>query len=68
MCNFDGYSNKQIAEIIDEWVHGERDREIMKRRIIDKIKLEPLAEEFDLSRNHVQCIVAKNRCIILEHL
>jgi hypothetical protein len=36
----------------------------MKRRLIDCIKLESLAEEFDLSVQHVATIVSKNIKII----
>ncbi|HRU99659.1 MAG TPA: hypothetical protein P5092_19810 [Ruminococcus sp.] len=49
MNRFDNISNSDLSRLIDEWVKGERDRAIMKRRLIDCIRLEPLAEEFDLS-------------------
>lgn len=53
------YSNSQIAVAIDEYVHSERDRKILKRRLIDGICFEPLAEEFELSVRQVQNIVYK---------
>lgn len=56
-------SNSRIAETIDEWVRGERDRKIMKRRLIDGIKYEALAEEFDISVSHARRIVDRNRHI-----
>lgn len=56
-------SNSRIAETIDEWVRGERDRKIMKRRLIDGIKYEDLAEEFDISVSHARRIVDRNRHI-----
>lgn len=53
------YSNSEIARLIDEYVHSERDRAILKRRLIDGICFEPLAEEFDLSVRQVKNIVYK---------
>lgn len=47
------------AYIIDEWVKSERDRQIMKRRLIDGIGVEELAEEFELSPTQINRIVNK---------
>lgn len=52
-------SNSQINSLIDEWIHSERDRQIMKRRFIDGIVYERLAEEFDLSDRHIKNIIYK---------
>lgn len=54
------YSNRKMRELIDEYVHNERDRQIMKRRFIDGVVFEKLAEEFDLSTQRVKAIVYKN--------
>lgn len=51
------YTNTQIAALIDEHIHSERDRAILKRRLIDGICYEPLAEEFGLSTQRVKAIV-----------
>lgn len=51
------YSNSQIAMLIDEYIHSERDRKILKRRFIDGICYEPLADEFDMSVRQVKNIV-----------
>ena len=53
------YTNSQIEHIIDEYIHSERDRAILKRRYIDGICFEPLAEEFNLSVRQVKHIVYK---------
>lgn len=45
--------------LIDEWVFSERDRAIMKRRLLDGICFEPLAEEFDMSVRHIKTLVYK---------
>ena len=62
------YGNSQISEAIDEWIHSERDRRILKRRLIDGICYEPLAEEFDLSVRQVKNIVYKAQDQLFRHL
>ncbi len=47
--------------MIDEWIRGERNRNIIKRRLIDGICFEPLAEEFDLSVSQVKNIIYKGQ-------
>ena len=56
---FDDMSRTEIEFLIDEWIHKERDRQILKRRLLDGICYEPLAEEFDLSVRQVKNIVYK---------
>ena len=55
------YTNTQIGRIIDEHIHSQRDREILKRRLIDGVCYEPLAEEFDLSTVQVKRIVYREQ-------
>lgn len=45
--------------LIDEWIFCERDRAILKRRLLDGICFEPLAEEFDMSVRQIKNIVYK---------
>jgi len=56
------HSRTEIEHAIDEWIIGrnaERNRAILKRRLIDGICYEPLAEEFNLSVSQVKRIVYK---------
>jgi len=62
------YSNSQISELIDEWIHSERDRAILKRRLIDGITFEKLAEEFDMSVRQIKKIVYKRSEYLFTHL
>ena len=57
-----------MAYLIDEWIPNERDRKILKRRMIDGICYEPLADEFDLSVRRVKAIVYKWQEVIYRHL
>ena len=51
----------QWEALIDRWIFNERDRAILKRRLLDGICFEPLAEEFNLSIRQVQKIVYKSQ-------
>lgn len=62
------YSNSQIEKIIDEYIHNEKHRRILKRRYIDGICYEPLAEEFDLSVRQIKNIIYKNENRIFDRL
>ena len=53
-------SRSEISHLIDEWIFNERDRKILKRRMLDGICYEPLAEEFDLSVRQVKNIVYRS--------
>lgn len=62
------YTNSQISHLIDEHIHSERDRAILKRRLIDGVLYEPLAEEFGLSVVQTKNIVYKLQNIIFKFL
>ena len=62
------YTNSEIAKVIDEYIHSERDRKLLKRRLIDGICYEPLAEEFDLSVRQVKSIIYKCEEVLFLHL
>ena len=55
------YTNSQIAYLIDEFIHSERDRAMLKRRLIDGICFEPLAEEFNLSVRQTKKIIYREQ-------
>ena len=62
------YTNSQIKLLILEHIHSERDRKILKRRLIDGICFEPLAEEFDMSFAQIKRIVYKGQDKIFKKL
>lgn len=68
MSDYEEVANSQIEHAIDEWIHSERDRKILKRRLIDGICFEPLADEFDMSVRQVKNIVYKTEAILFKHL
>ena len=62
------YTNSRVAEAINEYIHSERDRAILKRSLIDGICFEPLAEEFNMSVRQVKNIVYRGQERIFAHL
>lgn len=63
-----GMPRSEIERLIDEWILNERNRKILKRRILDGICYEPLAEEFDLSVRQVKSIVYKSEEVLFRHM
>ena len=60
--------NYEIAEAIERYVRGEKARKILRRRLIDEICYEPLAEEFDLSVSQVKRILMKAQEQLFRHI
>ncbi len=69
MCKaFDGLSRTQIDFLINEWIHDQRARQLVSRRLLDNVKFEKLAEEFDLSVTQVKTICYKSQRKLIEHI
>lgn len=58
----------EIEYLIDQWIFNERDRAILKRRLLDRVLFEDLAEEFGLSVNQTKTIVYKAMDRLEKHL
>ena len=64
----DNLSIEQLEALIDSWIKSERNRRLVKRRLLDGIRFEPLSEEFELSVRQVKNIVYKSEEILFRHL
>lgn len=65
------YSRTEIEAAIDEWVIGrnaERNRKVLKSRLIDGLTFEALAEKYDMSVRQIQNIVYRTQEILFKHL
>ena len=62
------YTNSQIRMIIEDFIHSERDRKILIRRLIDGITFEKLAEEQEMSVRQIKNIVYRDEKIIFSKL
>lgn len=58
------YENCRMVALIDCHIHNERNRRILKRRFCDGVKLEKLAEEFELSRSQICNIVRDGKRVL----
>ena len=57
-----------IENLIDEWILNEKYRAILKRRLLDGVCYEPLAEEFKMSVRQVKTIVYKSEQKLFKHI
>ena len=64
----DHKSRTEIDRAINEWVFNERNRMILKRRLLDGITYEKLAEEFDMSVRQIKSIVYKYSDQLLKNI
>lgn len=63
----DDIPNSELERLIEEWIKSERNRKILKRRLIDGIHYEKIAEEFEMSDRQIKTIVKKEKENILSH-
>lgn len=50
----DAFSRTSLAQLIDEWVHDEIDRTILKRRLLDNAPFQGIADEVFLSEDRTK--------------
>jgi len=62
------YTNSEISRIIDEYIHSDRDRGILKARFIDGLTFDELSAVYNLSNRHIKTIVYKQGDIVFRHL
>lgn len=61
-------SNSEIVELINEYIHSERDREVLVDRYTNGYTFERLGEMHDLSTVQVKRIVYKQSEVLLQHI
>ena len=57
-------SNSELSAFIDEWVTSKRNREILKERLIDGIKISDLADKYELSERQIKNIIKKFKALL----
>ena len=53
-------SNSEVCYLIDQWIRNDRDRAILKDRLINGLTFERLAEKHDMSVRQTKNIVYKS--------
>lgn len=61
-------SKYQVLDLIDAYIFNARNRQILIRRLTDKVVYKDLAEEYSLSENQVKTICYKAIEIISAHI
>lgn len=59
MQQYIALTNSELAELIGEHIHSERDRQIMKMKLIDGYTYEKIAENVDMSPRYIRALVKK---------
>jgi hypothetical protein len=62
------YSYSEWERIIDEHIFNERNRKILKRKLLDDITFERIAEEMEMSVRGVQYVVKDGLDEIIRHI
>ncbi len=62
------YSNSRIREVAAEYIHHQRDRDLICDRLTEGMTVEALAEKYDISTSQTKRIIWKNSEIIFRHL
>ena len=74
MIDLDDVTNEQIAQAIDSWIHSERDRIILKKRLIDGYTFQQISDylflehRIDLSMRQIKNIVPKLEQKLFKHI
>ena len=59
------YTNTEIQRRIDEQIHSDRDRRIMRMRLVDGLTYERIAELVEMSAIQIKRIVKRYAMMIL---
>lgn len=60
-------SNSEVSYLIDQWIRNERDRAILKDRLINGLTFERLAEKYAMSVRQTKNIVYKATEKLVSH-
>ena len=61
-------SKAMIETLIDEFVHVQLHRDVLKARLLDGMKYDELAEKFGYSTRQIKRIVYKSEEILFKHI
>ena len=62
------YGNSQVTEIVNEYVHNKKHREMLLLKYIDGLTYEQIGEMYDLTDRQVKNIVYKYQDLFSRHL
>ena len=56
--------NSELSAFIDEYCTNKRNRDILKERLIDGVRVSILAEKYELSERQIKNIVQKFKALM----
>lgn len=56
--------NSELSVFIDEFCTNKRNRDILKERLIDGVRISVLAEKYELSERQIKNIVQKFKALM----
>ena len=62
------YTYSEMSEIIEENMHSQRDRLILRKCFIDGLSHEKISEEINMSNRQVSNIISKYSVMLIEYL
>jgi DNA-directed RNA polymerase specialized sigma subunit len=62
------YTNSEMSEVIEENIHSQRDRLILRKCFIDGLSHEKISEEINMSNRQVSNIISKYSVMLIEYL
>lgn len=66
--DLDNISNSEIDNLINEWIHSERDRQVLHLRLVDGLTYEKIADRMEMSDRQIKNIVYKAEARLFKHL
>lgn len=61
-------SRTEWERLIDEWIFNETHRRMIKRKLLDGVSYEKMAEEFDITCNTAKRIIKRYKQELINHL
>lgn len=62
------YKNSDVLYAIDEYIHSQRDRDLLKSRLIDGLTFDELSAKYHLSSRRIKTIVYKQGDVVFKNL
>ncbi len=62
------YKNSDMCQVIDEYIHNARYRELLRLRFCEGLTYEEIAEAVNFSPQHVKHICKQHKSFLMRHL
>lgn len=63
----DDYSNQRVCEVIADYIHNARDRDLIRDSLVDGMSYDELAGKYSLTYEGVKNIMRKGKAALDKH-